>query len=179
MVLGCARFSRARAPLLILPLELQYMYFIEIERKVYSHQISSIINLAIRVSGSLRCHSGVIQVLYKNPAWVPCMFLSVLRTMQHTLLFFLFITTVTHGCRNRWKFQLKDSYLLHEYLQIFVIIVYVIPKKGIPGVKTASHSKNPSRRNQRHRRNIVWAGLNLWKCKIKSVSLRSYFGIPN
>ena len=148
MVLGCARFSRARAPLLILPLELQYMYFIEIERKVYSHQISSIINLAIRVSGSLRCHSGVIQVLYKNPAWVPCMFLSVLRTMQHTLLFFLFITTVTHGCRNRWKFQLKDSYLLHEYLQIFVIIVYVIPKKGIPGVKTASHSKNPSRRNQ-------------------------------
>ena len=148
MVLGCARFSRARAPLLILPLELQYMYFIEIERKVYSHQISSIINLAIRVSGSLRCHSGVIQVLYKNPAWVPCMFLSVLRTTQHTLLFFLFITTVTHGCRNRWKFQLKDSYLLHEYLQIFAIIVYVIPKKGIPGVKTASHSKNPSRRNQ-------------------------------
>ena len=90
MVLGCARFSRARAPLLILPLELQYMYFIEIERKVYSHQISSIINLAIRVSGSLRCHSGVIQVLYKNPAWVPCMVLSVLRTMQHTLLFFSF-----------------------------------------------------------------------------------------
>ena len=128
MVLGCARFSRARAPLLILPLELQYMYFIEIKRKVYSHQISSIINLAIRVSGSLRCHSGVIQVLYKNPAWVPCMFLSVLRTMQHTLLFFLFITTVTHGCRNRWKFQLKDSYLLHEYLQMFVIIVYVLPK---------------------------------------------------
>ena len=128
MVLGCARFARARAPLLILPLELQYMYFIEIERKVYSHQISSIINLAIRVSGSLRCHSGVIQVLYKNPAWVPCMFLSVLRTMQHTLLFFLFITTVTHGCRNRWKFQLKDSYLLHEYLQMFVIIVYVLPK---------------------------------------------------
>ena len=129
MVLGCARFARARAPLLILPLELQYMYFIQIERKVYSHQISSIINLAIRVSGSLRCHSGVIQVLYRNPAWVPCMFLSVLRTMQHTLFFFFFSSPRSHyGCRNRWKFQLKDSYLLHEYLQMFVIIVYVLPK---------------------------------------------------